>query len=219
MARREPGRRTPDRRRAAHRPGRTTDDPRDNKRLRLHSDGGAPMTDPNDKLLYDPQIFRHLPPEDRPSQFISDYKDIEVKTDDLEAFARSLKAELEQNYLPHRDKMATDLAVGDIYTNESFTEFIQALTRHAEIRQLTLDRLFDHGDGTGTLSVAADQISKNYVGADAYSAATSRDVNSVIAQPPTTTTNNTPLNTSTVSSPNGAVRSEEHTSELQSLRQ
>jgi hypothetical protein len=163
------------------------------------------MTDPNDKLLYDPQLYHHLPPEDRPSQFIADYKDIEVKTDDLEAFAKSLQAELEQNYLPHRDKMATDLAVGDVYTNESFTEFIQALTRHAEIRQITLRRLFDHGDGTDTLSVAADQISKNYAGSDAYSAATSRDVDDVIAQPPSTTTNDTPLNTSTVSSPNGAV--------------
>lgn len=163
------------------------------------------MTDPNDKLLYDPQLYHHLPPEDRPSPFIADYKDIEVKTDDLEAFAKSLQAELEQNYLPHRDKMATDLAVGDVYTNESFTEFIQALTRHAEIRQITLRRLFDHGDGTDTLSVAADQISKNYAGSDAYSSATSRDVDDVIAQPPTTTTNDTPLNTSTVSSPNGAV--------------
>jgi len=163
------------------------------------------MTDPNDKLLYDPQLYHHLPPEDRPSQFIADYKDIQVKTDDLESFSKSLKAELEQNYLPHRDKMATDLAVGDVYTNESFTEFIQALTRHAEVRQLTLDRLFDHGDGTGTLSVAADKISKNYAGADAYSAATTRDVNSVIQQPVTATTNDTPINTSTVSSPNGAT--------------
>jgi hypothetical protein len=163
------------------------------------------MTDPNDKLLYDPTLYHHLPQEDRPSTYIADYKDIQVNTDDLESFAKSLQAELEQNYLPHRDKMATDLAVGDVYTNEQFTEFIQALTRHAEIRQITLRRLYDHGDGTDRLSIAADTISKNYSGSDAYAAATSRDVNSVIAQPPTTTTNDTPLNTSTVSSPNGAV--------------
>ena len=163
------------------------------------------MTDPNDKLLYDPQLYHHLPPDERPSAYISDYKDIQVNTSDLEAFAQSLKAELEQNYLPHRDKMAADLAVGDVYTNESFTEFIQALTRHAEIRQITLDRLFDHGDGTGALSVAADKISKNYAGSDAYAAATTRDLDSVIQTPTTTTTNDTPLNTSTVSSPNGAV--------------
>jgi hypothetical protein len=163
------------------------------------------MTDPNDKLLYDPKLYHHLPPEDRPSSYIADYKDIEVKTDDLEAFAKSLQAELEQNYLPHRDKMATDLAVGDVYTNEQFTEFIQALTRHAEIRQVTLRRLYDHGDGTDTLSVAADKISKNYAGADAYSAATSRDVSSVIAQPPATTTNAPSINTSTVTSPNGVA--------------
>jgi hypothetical protein len=163
------------------------------------------MTDPNDKLLYDPRLYHHLPPEDRPSSYIADYKDIEVKTDDLEAFAKSLQAELEQNYLPHRDKMATDLAVGDVYTNEQFTEFIQALTRHAEIRQVTLRRLYDHGDGTDTLSVAADKISKNYAGADAYSAATSRDVSSVIAQPPATTTNAPSTNTSTVTSPNGVA--------------
>jgi hypothetical protein len=163
------------------------------------------MTDPNDKLLYDPKLYHHLPPEDRPSSYIADYKDIEVKTDDLEAFAKSLQAELEQNYLPHRDKMATDLAVGDVYTNEQFTEFIQALTRHAEIRQITLRRLYDHGDGTDTLSVAADKISKNYSGADAYSAATSRDVNSVIAQPPATTSNDPSINTSTVTSPNGVA--------------
>jgi hypothetical protein len=163
------------------------------------------MTDPNDKLLYDPKLYHHLPPEDRPSSYIADYKDIEVKTDDLEAFAKSLQAELEQNYLPHRDKMAIDLAVGDVYTNEQFTEFIQALTRHAEIRQVTLRRLYDHGDGTDTLSVAADKISKNYAGADAYSAATSRDVSSVIAQPPATTSNNTSINTSTVASPNGVA--------------
>ena len=163
------------------------------------------MPDPNDRLLYDPQLYHHLPPEDRPSSFIADYKDIEVKTEDLESFAKSLQAELQQNYLPHRDKMATDLAIGDVYMNSEFSEFIEALTRHAEIRQITLRRLYDHGDGTDTLSVAADQISRNYAGADAYSAATSRDVHSVIAQPPATTTNDTPLNTSTVTSPNGAV--------------
>jgi len=163
------------------------------------------MTDPNDKLLYDPQLYHHLPPEDRPPAFIADYKDIEVKTDDLESFANSLHAELQQNYLPHRDKMASDLVVGDVYTNENFTEFIGALKRHAEIRQLTIDRLFDHGDGTGALSRAADKISKNYAGSDAYSAATSRDVNSVIATPATTTSNDTPVNTTTVSSPNGVA--------------
>jgi hypothetical protein len=163
------------------------------------------MTDPNDKLLYDPTLYHHLPPEDRPSQFISDYKDIEVKTGDLESFAKSLQAELEQNYVPHRDKMAADLAVGDVYSNEEFAEFIQALTRHAEIRQVTLRRLYDHGDGTDTLSAAADQISKNYAGADAYAAATSRDVDSVIAQPPSTLTDETPINTNTVTSPNGVA--------------
>lgn len=163
------------------------------------------MTDPNSDLLFDPALYHNLPPEDRPSRFIADYKNIEVKTDDLESFAKSLQAELEQNYLPHRDKMAAELAVGDVYSNE-FAEFVQALTRHAEIRQITLQRLFDHGDGTGRLSVAADQISKNYSGADAYSAATSRDVDTVIQAPSaTTTTNETPLNTSTVTSPNGAV--------------
>jgi hypothetical protein len=162
------------------------------------------MTDPNDKLLYDPTLYHHLPPEDRPSQFIADYKDIEVKTGDLEAFAKSLQAEVQQNYVPHLDKVATDLAVGDVYTNEEFAEFIQALQRHTEVRQITLNRLFDHGDGTGTLSTAADQISKNYAGADAYSAATSRDVDTVIATPPVTT-NETPIDTSTVSSPNGVA--------------
>jgi len=173
------------------------------------------MTDPNDKLLYDPQLYHHVPPDERPSPFIADYKDIEVKTGDLESFAHSLQAELQQNYLPHRDKMATDLAVGDTYTNEGFTEFIQALTRHAEIRQITLRRLYDHGDGTDTLSVAADQISKNYAGSDAYSAATSRDVNQVIAAPPATTTNDTPLNTNTTASPNGAVTTPATTTTVQ----
>lgn len=154
------------------------------------------MTDPNDKLLYDPRLYHNLPPEDRPSQFISDYKDIEVKVDDLDTFAKSLMSELEQNYLPHRDKVAEELAVGDVYTNQSFTEFIEALQKHTEVRQLTLNRLFDHGDGTGTLSTAAEIISKNYGSADAYSAATTRDVDSVIATPPATT-NDTPINTNT----------------------
>jgi hypothetical protein len=154
------------------------------------------MTDPNDKLLYDPRLYHNLPPEDRPSQFISDYKDIEININDLESFAKSLQDELEQNYLPHRDKVAQDLAVGDVYTNQSFTEFIEALQRHAEIRQVTLNRLFDHGDGTGTLSQAATIISKNYGSADAYSAATSRDVDSVM-QTPTTVAYDTPLDTQT----------------------
>jgi hypothetical protein len=153
------------------------------------------MTDPNDKPLYDPRLYHNLPPEDRPSQFISDYKDIQININDLDSFAKSLQDELEQNYLPHRDKVAADLAVGDVYTNESFTEFIDALNRHAEIRQVTLNRLFDHGDGTGTLSQAAAIISKNYGSADAYSAATSRDVTSVMQTPQTT--NETPIDTST----------------------
>jgi hypothetical protein len=154
------------------------------------------MTDPNDKLLYDPRLYHGLPPEDRPSQFISDYKDIQINVSDLDSFAKSLQAELEQNYLPHRDKVAEELAVGDVYTNQSFTEFIQALQRHAEIRQVTLNRLFDHGTGTGTLSEAATIISKNYGEADAYSAATATSVNKVMTEAPVTT-RDTPLNTQT----------------------
>ncbi|NUT34935.1 MAG: hypothetical protein HOV79_17905 [Hamadaea sp.] len=154
------------------------------------------MTDPNNELLYDPRLYRNLPPEDRPSQFISDYKDIQVNVEDLEAFAKSLKDELEQNYIPHRDKVAEDLAVGDVYINKDFVEFFSALQKHTEVRQRALDLLFNHGDGTGTLSVAADQISKNYGSADAYSAATSRDVTNVMTTP-TTTTNETPVDTST----------------------
>ncbi|NUR72271.1 MAG: hypothetical protein HOU81_15770 [Hamadaea sp.] len=153
------------------------------------------MTDPNDKLLYDPRLYHNLPPEDRPSQFISDYKDIQINVKDLDSFAKSLQTELEQNYLPHRDKVAEELSVGDVYTNESFTEFIEALQRHTEIRQVTLNRLFDHGTGTGTLSEAATIISSNYGAADAYSAATAKSVDNVMTQGPTTT--ETPVNTNT----------------------
>jgi len=154
------------------------------------------MTDPNDKPLFDPRLYHNLPPEDRPSQFISDYKDIQINVDDLDSFAKSLQTELETNYLPHRDKVAEELAVGDVYTNESFTEFIAALQRHTEIRQITLNRLFDHGTGTGTLSEAATIISKNYGSADAYSAATAASVNNVMTQNPTTVSD-TPVDTNT----------------------
>lgn len=154
------------------------------------------MTDPNDKLLYDPKLYHNLPPEDRPSQFISDYKDIQINVKDLDSFAKSLQAELEQNYLPHRDKVAAELAVGDVYTNQGFTEFIEALQRHAEIRQVTLNRLFDHGTGTGTLSEAATIISANYGSADAYSAATAKSVDTVMTQAPGTT-QETPIDTNT----------------------
>ena len=153
------------------------------------------MTDPNDKLLYDPKLYHNLPPEDRPSQFISDYKDIQINVKDLDSFAKSLQTELEQNYLPHRDKVAEELSVGDVYTNQSFTEFIEALQRHTEIRQLTLNRLFDHGTGTGTLSEAATIISSNYGDADAYSAATAKSVDNVMTQGPTTT--EVPVDTNT----------------------
>jgi hypothetical protein len=162
------------------------------------------MTGKDDKLLYDPQLYHHLPQEDRPSSFISDYKDIQVKVDDLETFSKSLMEELTQNYLPHRDKVATDLAVGDVYTNQQFVELIDAMKRHAEIRQLTLNRLYDHGDGTDTMAVAADKISKNYGSSDAYSAATSRDVNTVIDNTPPPS-NDPTVDTSTTYSPNGAV--------------
>ncbi|WP_027342644.1 hypothetical protein [Hamadaea tsunoensis] len=157
----------------------------------------------DDKLLYDPQLYHHLPPEDRPSTFIADYKDIAVNVDDLESFSKSLMDELTKNYLPHRDKVATDLAVGDIYTNQNFVELIDAMKRHAEIRQLTLNRLFDHGDGTDTMAVAADKISKNYGSSDAYSSATSRDVTKVIDN--STTSTDPKVNTNTTYSPNGAV--------------
>jgi hypothetical protein len=162
------------------------------------------MTHPNDKLLYDPKFYHNVPSVDRPSHFISDYKDIEVKVDDLATFAKSLQDELEQNYVPHRDKVAVDLTVGDVYTNQSFTELISALTKHAEIRQAALNRLYGHADGTNALSTAADKISKSYGAADAYSAASARDVSTVLTDPKVAT-NDTPVNTNTITSPNGVV--------------
>lgn len=125
-----------------------------------------------------------IPDEDLGPVWLRDYESIEVDLRGMRDYANALKAELEQNYLPHRREVNDDMTVQAASPDGRFLELCFLLDRHWESQVMTTALLTAHGDATQTFSVAAQTISQRYGDTDGLVVARAKDIQGIITSPP-----------------------------------
>jgi hypothetical protein len=122
-----------------------------------------------------------IPEEDRGPAWLRDYGftdfgNIEADIAAMEEFASKLAADVEKNYVPHltsvTDAMLTELPP----PAATFSELVDFFTVHREAQDATQQNVYNFANGTYHFATAAQTISTDYRGSDAFSHARVRDV-------------------------------------------
>ena len=128
-----------------------------------------------------------IPEEDRGPSWLRDYGytdfgDISADIAAMEEFAARLAAEVQNSYAPHltsvTDAMLTELPP----PSGDFDELVGFLQDHREAQDATHMNVYNYANGTHHFATAAQHISKEYRGADAFSHARVADVNAAFEQ-------------------------------------
>ena len=122
-----------------------------------------------------------LPEEDRGPALLHDYGrtdfgNIEADIAAMEEFAKRLAEDVQKNYVPHltgvTDAMLTELPP----PAHTFPELVDFMTAHQAAQDTTQTNVYNFANGTNRFATAAQTISAEYDGADAFSRARVRDV-------------------------------------------
>jgi len=136
-----------------------------------------------------------IPEEDRGPAWLRDYGftdfgDIAADINAMEEYAKKLAADVADNYAPHLDGMSQAMLTRLPEPNPSFYELNSFLTSHTHMQNVTQNNVYAFGQGTSVLAAAAQKISSEYRGSDAFSHATVADVHKTLGTgdsiPPTT---------------------------------
>jgi hypothetical protein len=122
-----------------------------------------------------------IPEEDRGPAWLRDYGytnfgDIDADIAAMEEFAKKLQADVQDNYVPHltgvTDAMMTELPP----PAATFPELVAFMTDHQTAQDVTQTNVYNFANGTNRFATAAQQISQEYEGSDAFSRARVTDV-------------------------------------------
>ena len=122
-----------------------------------------------------------LAEEDRGPSWLRDYGytdfgNIEADLEAMEEFAKKLRADVEDNYVPHlsgvTDAMLTELPP----PAATFPELVAFLQAHQAAQDTTQTNVYNFANGTNRFATAAQTISQEYDGSDAFSKARVGDV-------------------------------------------
>jgi hypothetical protein len=106
---------------------------------------------------------------------LSDIEGIEADIAAMEEFAAGLKADLEQNYVPHANQVAENM-LAELPTGGEFYELFLFLGAHQQVQDATFRNVDGYVAGTYQFATSAEEISAKYRGADAFSRAKLSDV-------------------------------------------
>lgn len=110
------------------------------------------------------------------------FGDIEADIDAMEEFAKRLAGEIQSGYAPHlaivSDAMMTELPPPAGYFNELY----DFMTAHHAAQEATHNNVYNFADGTQRIATAAETISHEYRGSDAFSRARVSDVDKAFTQ-------------------------------------
>jgi hypothetical protein len=120
-------------------------------------------------------------PEDRGPAWLRDYGiadfgNIEADIAAMEAFGKKLAADVQNNYVPHlagvTDAMLTPLPKAAT----TFAELVDFMSTHQQAQDVTQQNVFNFANGTNHFASAAQTISEEYRGSDAFAHARVSDV-------------------------------------------
>lgn len=132
-------------------------------------------------LRWDDWRTQVIPEEDRGPAWLRDYGhtdfgDIAADIAAMEEFAKKLAAEVQNNYAPHltgvTDAMLTPLPP----PAATFPELVDFMTAHQAAQDTTQENIYNFANGTNHFAMAAEEISNEYRGTDAFSQARVNDV-------------------------------------------
>jgi hypothetical protein len=128
-----------------------------------------------------------IPEEDRGPAWLRDYGytdfgDIAADIAAMEEFAKKLAADVQDNYVPHMtsvtDAMLTELPP----PAATFPELVDFMTAHQAAQDATQQNVYNFANGTNHFATAAQTISQDYRGSDAFSHARVKDVDKAFDQ-------------------------------------
>ncbi|GAA0816860.1 hypothetical protein [Spirilliplanes yamanashiensis] len=105
---------------------------------------------------------------------------IEADIAAMEDFAAGLAAEVEKNFGPEANRVVGELRL-DLPGTAMFAELQQFFAAHHEAKRITYRNIGEFRGDTHTLASAAQKVSTEYRGADAFSEARVRDVQDALA--------------------------------------
>jgi hypothetical protein len=117
-----------------------------------------------------------MPVDNEPASWIDNFGSIETDIQAMEEFAATLAKEVETGYAPHLEKVTAAMLTKLPKASENFPELQSFLQHHLEVQQQTYSNTFNFRAGTHHFATAAQQISDEYRGSDAYAHAKVRDV-------------------------------------------
>ena len=122
-----------------------------------------------------------IPDEDRGPTWLRDYGftdfgDIAADINAMEEYAKRLAADVEDNYAPHLNGMSEAMMTRLPPPDPNFYELTSFMTSHNSAQVLTQNNVYAFGQGTSVLAAAAQKISDEYRGTDAFAHAKVADV-------------------------------------------
>jgi hypothetical protein len=122
-----------------------------------------------------------IPEEDRGPAWLRDYGvtdfgSIDADIAAMEEFASKLAADVQNNYVPHMNSV-TDAMITELPpASATFKELGQFFTAHTAAQDVTQENVYQFANGTNDFAAAAQTISSDYRGSDAFAHAKVRDV-------------------------------------------
>jgi len=122
-----------------------------------------------------------IPEEDRGPGWLRDYGhtefgDIAADIAAMEEFAKKLAADVEKNYVPHLNGVTDAMLTQLPQPAATFPELVDFMTSHNSAQTVTQENVFNFANGTNHFATAAQTISAEYRGSDAFSRARVKDV-------------------------------------------
>jgi hypothetical protein len=123
-----------------------------------------------------------IPEEDRGPSWLRDYGftdfgDIAADIAAMEEFAKKLAADVEKNYVPHMAGVTSAMLTRLPQAADTFPELGAFLAAHQSAQDMTQANIYNFANGTHHFASAAQTISAQYRGSDAFSRAKVKDVN------------------------------------------
>jgi hypothetical protein len=128
-----------------------------------------------------------IPDEDRGPAWLRDYGftdfgDIAADIAAMEEFAKKLAADVQDNYVPHLTGVTNAMLTELPPPASTFNELVEFMTVHREAQDITQQNVYNFANGTNHFATAAQTISQDYRGSDAFSHARVKDVDKAFDQ-------------------------------------
>ena len=122
-----------------------------------------------------------IPEEDRGPAWLRDYGftdfgEIAADITAMEEFATKLAADVEKNYVPHLPAVTQAMLTRIPLPSSDFPELCEFMAAHQIAQDTTQQNVYNFANGTYHFATAAQRISADYRGTDAFARAQVQDV-------------------------------------------